>query len=84
MSRSTILFSIHHRVGELKKVLSIFQDHRINLQKIVSRPSRDKKTVEFSVDVSKDVDQEQFKKLLGDLRKQCARVKYLGGAESKC
>jgi chorismate mutase/prephenate dehydratase len=38
--KTSIMFSIRHRVGALAEILNAFADHKLNLTRIESRPSR--------------------------------------------
>ena len=77
--RTSVMFSIQHRVGALYKALSPFRRYRLNMTKIESRPSK-RKAWEYFFFVDCDGHQEDRKvaRAIEDLREQCNFVKVLG------
>ncbi len=77
--RTSIMFSIQHKVGALYSALSPFRRYKLNMTKIESRPSK-RKAWEYFFFVDCDGHQEDRKlaRALGDLRQQCNFVKVLG------
>lgn len=77
--RTSVMFSIQHKVGALYKALSPFRKYRLNMTKIESRPSK-RKAWEYFFFVDCDGHQEDSKvaKAIAELREQCNFVKVLG------
>ncbi len=77
--RTSIMFSIQHKVGALYSALSPFRKHRLNMTKIESRPSK-RKAWEYFFFVDCDGHQEDRKvaKAIEQLRLDCNFVKVLG------
>ncbi|MFK7849349.1 MAG: prephenate dehydratase [Akkermansiaceae bacterium] len=77
--RTSILFAINDRPGSLVCALKAFEDLRINLSKIESRPSKQKDwEYIFHVDLSGHCEDENVSKALGELAEHCSMVKILG------
>jgi len=77
--KTSILFSIKDRVGALYDILAPFRKHRINLTKIESRPTKRKAwEYVFFVDFLGHKDEENVKKALSELEKECFFLKILG------
>ena len=77
--RTSIMFSIQHKVGALYSALSPFRRHRLNMTKIESRPSK-RKAWEyfFFVDCDGHQDDRKVAKAILQLREECNFVKVLG------
>ena len=77
--RTSIMFSIQHKVGSLYKALSPFRRYKLNMTKIESRPSK-RKAWEYFFFVDCDGHQEDRKvaKAIAELRAECTFVKVLG------
>lgn len=77
--RTSIMFSIQHKVGALYSALSPFRRHRLNMTKIESRPSK-RKAWEYFFFVDCDGHQEDRKvaRAIEQLRQECNFVKVLG------
>lgn len=77
--RTSVLFYIHHKPGTLVRALDCFQQNKIDLVRIESRPS---KTINweyvFYVDAMGHCDEEPLKTALSDLAQHCSSVKILG------
>ncbi len=77
--KTSVMFSIRDRVGALYAMLKPFKDHGINLTKIESRPSRRKAwDYFFFVDLEGHCEDENVKKSLKELRRDCPQLKILG------
>lgn len=81
--KTSMMFTIKDRVGALYSMLEPFAKNKINLTKIESRPSR-KKAWEyiFFVDIEGHIDDENVKKTLEEVRKECLFLKVLGSYPS--
>lgn len=77
--KTSLLFAIAHKVGALSDVLGIFAAHKLNLQKIESRPST-KKPWEylFFVDVSGNYNSPTFRAALKKIYQKTLWLKVLG------
>ncbi len=79
--RSTLAFSVRNESGTLVRALSIIADHRINMTKLESRPSREGAwNYVFWVDVDSDVCDAggPGAAFLDDLRSVCVWVRVMG------
>jgi chorismate mutase/prephenate dehydratase len=77
--KTSIMVSIADRVGALHSMLYPFKRHGINLTKIESRPSRRKAwEYYFFIDLVGHIDDEDVRKALKELGKQCLFVEHLG------
>jgi chorismate mutase/prephenate dehydratase len=77
--RTSLLFSVPHQVGALNEVLKLFSDHKINLEKIESRPASHKEwEYMFFVDVKGHCQQAKFKKAFSQIQKKTLWMKVLG------
>jgi chorismate mutase / prephenate dehydratase len=78
-AKTSILFSVKDRVGALHDMLMPFKQHKINLTKIESRPSKKKAwAYYFFVDFEGHKDNPRVQKALGTLECHCAFLKVLG------
>lgn len=77
--RTSLMFSVIHRVGALYRALKTFPRYRINLTKIESRPSK-RKVWEyfFFVDCDGHYEDGRVSKALTMLGEHCSYVKVLG------
>ena len=77
--KTSILFSVKDEPGVLFRVLASFANHKINLSKIESRPSR-KRPWEyvFFIDLDGHADDANVKTALVEFAKACDFVKVLG------
>jgi chorismate mutase/prephenate dehydratase len=77
--RTSMMFSIMHRVGALYRALAAFRRHRINMTRIESRPSK-RKAWEyfFFVDCDGHTSDRKVAKALELLAEHCSYVKVLG------
>jgi chorismate mutase/prephenate dehydratase len=77
--KTSLLFSVPHQVGALNEVLKMFSDHKINLEKIESRPAAHKEwEYLFFVDVKGHCQQSRFKKAFSQIQKKTLWMKILG------
>lgn len=79
--RSAMAFSVRNEPGTLVRALGVIADHRINMTKLESRPSREGAwEYVFWVDVDTDVCDEggPGQAFLGDLRSVCVWVRVMG------
>lgn len=78
-SKTSIVFSVHHRPGELASCLNIFAEREINLTKIESRPDRKSPWhYLFYLDFEGHTEDEKVEKALALLLKRAHFVKILG------
>ena len=77
--RTSMMFSIVHRVGALYRALAPFRRFRINMTKIESRPSK-RKAWEyfFFVDCDGHMNDRKVAKAISMLSEHCSYVKVLG------
>jgi len=77
--RTSVMFGIAHEVGALHRALAAFRQHRLNMTKIESRPSK-KKAWEyyFFVDCDGHMNDRRVAKAIERLEAQCNFVKVLG------
>ncbi len=79
--RSAIAFSVRNEPGTLVRALGVIADHRINMTKLESRPSREGSwEYVFWVDIDSDVcgDEAAARSFLADLRSVCVWVRVMG------
>jgi prephenate dehydratase len=79
--RSAMAFSVRNEPGTLVRALSVIADHRINMTKLESRPSREGSwEYVFWVDIDSDVcaDDGPGHAFLEDLRSVCVWVRVMG------
>jgi chorismate mutase/prephenate dehydratase len=77
--RTTVAFSVKDGRGALRNVLTVFDDAGINLTRIESRPSRQKRwDYVFLVDLEGHREDEAVARALTELGGRCAMMKVLG------
>lgn len=77
--KTSIMFSIKDKVGALHAMLTPFKDHKINLTKIESRPSRRRAwDYYFFVDMEGHCEDKYVSDALEKLEKECQYLKVLG------
>jgi chorismate mutase/prephenate dehydratase len=77
--RTTVAFSVKDGRGALRNVLAVFDDAGINLTRIESRPSRQKRwDYVFLVDLEGHREDEAVARALTELGSRCAMMKVLG------
>lgn len=77
--KTSVMFSVKDKVGALYAMLSPFAKHNVNLTKIESRPS--KNTIWeyiFFIDINGHIEDDNVKKAIDDLQKDCLYLKILG------
>lgn len=81
--KTSIMLSIKDKVGALYSILRPFAKHRINLTKIESRPSK-RKAWEyiFFVDMAGHIEDNNVKKAIDEVKKECLYLKVLGSYPS--
>jgi chorismate mutase/prephenate dehydratase len=77
--RTSLAFSVKDGRGSLRAVLGVFDDAGLNLTKIESRPSRQKRwDYVFLADVEGHREDESVAKAIAELQTRCEMVKVLG------
>ncbi len=77
--KTTLAFSVKDGRGSLRGVLGVFDDAGLNLTKIESRPSRQKRwDYVFLADVEGHREDEPVAKAIAELQARCEMVKVLG------
>jgi len=77
--KTSIMFSIKDKIGALHTMLMPFKNHKINLTKIESRPSKKKAwDYYFYLDLAGHRNEPRIKKALEELDKKCKFLKILG------
>lgn len=78
-TKSLLFLSVFNRVGVLRDILSVFADLSINLNKIESRPSREKHwDYFFYIEVEATDDNPKFIQALNILKQYCPKIIVLG------
>jgi len=78
-NKSSLIYSVSDKPGSLYRTLQIFAERNINLVKLESRPIHSKPwEYLFYADVEIDVNDEQYRELLEDLREKTEYLKILG------
>ena len=77
--KTSIMFSVDHKVGALHKALESFDHHSLNMSKIESRPSKVKNwEYFFFVDLEGHASDDKIKAALKELEGHCTVLKVLG------
>jgi prephenate dehydratase len=77
--KTSIIFSVKHEAGALFNILKEFNDYRINLTKIESRPNKSTPwEYNFYVDFDGNQNEQKITELLQKINKQCIFLKILG------
>lgn len=77
--KTAIILSIHNRAGALLEILACFSDRNINMTRIVSRPSTDKKwDYLFFIDVLGHKNDDNLKAALQEVEQKASFYKLLG------
>jgi prephenate dehydratase len=77
--RTTLVLAVRNQPGTLLAVLRVFAEHRLNMSKLESRPSRERAwEYVFWVDLDADVAGPQTQAALGDLDSVTTMVRVLG------
>ena len=78
-TKSLLFLSVFNRVGVLRDILSVFADLSINLNKIESRPSREKHwDYFFYIEVEATDENAKFLQALDILKQYCPKIIVLG------
>jgi len=81
--KTSIMFSIRHRVGALSEILKTFASHKINLTRIESRPSRQRAwEYVFFVDLEGHIEDPNVSQALDEASSNCIFLKVLGSYPS--
>jgi prephenate dehydratase len=74
-----MIFGLKHTPGSLFSVLQEFNNNKINLTKIESRPIKEKPwEYNFYVDLEGHIEKENIKNTLDKIEKKCTFLKTLG------
>jgi len=77
--KTALIISIHNKAGALLDILGCFSSKNINMTRIISRPSTDKKwDYLFFIDVLGHKDEENMKEALQEVQSKAAFYKLLG------
>ncbi len=77
--KTALIVSIHNKAGALLDILSCFSERGINMTRIISRPSTDKKwDYVFFIDVLGHKDEDNMKQALQEVESKSAFYKLLG------
>lgn len=77
--RTSMIFGLKHTPGSLFSVLQEFNNNKINLTKIESRPIKEKPwEYNFYVDLEGHIEEENIKNTLDKIEKKCTFLKILG------
>lgn len=80
--KTLVIFSLKDRTGSLVEALSVFKHCNINIDKIESRPARDKNTRTFDyvffVDLDGHAEDENMKRAIFFLTQACTMVRVIG------
>lgn len=77
--KTSLVLTIHNKVGALQQALAPFSSRGIDLTKIESRPSRKKAwDYYFFIDLIGHVDDETLAQAIDEARESCPLVKWLG------
>ena len=78
-AKTSIIFSVKHEAGSLYQIINEFNQHKINLTKIESRPNKNTAwEYNFYVDFEGSQDDSSIKDMLQKLRKHSTFLKILG------
>jgi prephenate dehydratase len=77
--RTSMIFGLNHTPGSLFSVIQEFNNSKINLTKIESRPTKEKPwEYNFYVDLEGHIEEDNVKKTLNKIEKKCTFLKLLG------
>lgn len=77
--RTSMIFGLKHTPGSLYSVMQEFNNNKINLTKIESRPTKEKPwEYNFYVDFEGHIEEDNVKKTLDNIEKKCTFIKILG------
>jgi prephenate dehydratase/chorismate mutase len=81
-SKTMLYFSIHHSSGNLSSVLELFSQHKINLLKIESLPTRDALTIPFLLEFEGSPLSDAGRNVLDEFSKHSIPFRVLGTYDS--
>ena len=82
-NKTSIIFSIKHEQNSLFRIMQSFNEYKINLTKIESRPKKDTTwEYNFFVDFEGDADDSKVSKMLDKIKKNSLFFKLLGSYKS--
>ena len=82
-NKTSIIFSIKHEQNALFRIMQSFNEYKINLTKIESRPKKDTTwEYNFFVDFEGDADDSKVSKMLDEIKKNSLFFKLLGSYKS--
>lgn len=77
------ILSLEHKVGSLAQIIDLFRNHGINLLKLESKPDVNNPfEYMFFVDFTGNMEDENVRKVMDELRKTTKNLKYLGNYKS--
>jgi prephenate dehydratase len=77
--RTSMIFGLNHTPGSLYSVIQEFNNNKINLTKIESRPTKEKPwEYNFYVDFEGHTEEDNIEKTLDNIEKKCTFIKILG------
>lgn len=77
--RTSMIFGLQHTPGSLYSVMQEFDNNKINLTKIESRPTKEKPwEYNFYVDFEGHIEEDNVRKALDNIERKCTFVKILG------
>ena len=77
--RTSMIFGLKHTPGSLFSVIQEFNNSKINLTKIESRPTKEKPwEYNFYVDLEGHIVEDNVKKTIDKIDKKCIFLKVLG------
>ena len=78
-NKTSLVLATRHHPGALVNCLELFPKYGINMSKLESRPRRDKPwSYLFYIDVDAHIEDESLQKVMPELMRRAAFVKYLG------
>jgi len=81
--KTSIIFSITHEPGSLFRIIENFQNYKVNLTKIESRPTKSTNwEYNFYVDFEGHSENPQISKMLAEIKKETLFMKILGSYPS--
>ena len=78
-----LLFTVNHVAGALAKAINVIGEHGFNMKVLRSRPVKDSNwQYYFYVEAEGSVTADEGKKMLGELKEYCTRLKVVGNYSS--
>lgn len=79
LDKTSLLFSVSHEVGALSQILEVFASHKVDLERIESRPAVNRPwEYLFFLDVKGHAEEENVKESLKQVRSKTLWLKILG------